>query len=134
MITVSRLKVYQGVIVNDIKHLLPLKNQFSDTVALMAILDHIERMVNYIKTPYFLQVQSYGGEMLVGKKEPPYYSFSDPADQAAFEATFNTYINQDEVIDEFDEITFEISQENYNNLPDDLESNLSGIVNLVVEP
>ncbi len=128
----SRNNVYNGVIQNWLKHLLHLKMDFNDSVKIMELLNHIEKIVDYIKTPFYVQVALYNGVIISNTKKPPYYTFKNSDDRKDFESSFNSYINQDEVLNNFDIIDVDINKNDYSALPVDLESGLTGIVILTV--
>jgi len=129
---INRNKIYEGLIQSGLKHLLTLKLNFNNAISIMKLLDHMDKMVKWFKTPFYLQITKYGGAIVKNAEKPPYYTFQNPTDKIAFESSFHQYINQDEKLDEFNIIDVEISNEDYNNLPKDLEVNLSGIVNIIV--
>lgn len=131
MININRQKVYDKSIKTALQYLLGLKLNFDDAVNIGKLYSHLEKLVDVIKTPFAVQIMMYGGKFNPKATEPPYYTFKNSDDKADFEQTFNSYINGNEDITEFDLITVEINNDDYINLPKGTEANLTGIIKIV---
>lgn len=129
---INREKIYDVLVQAGLKYLINLKLSFLDCSDMMKLLMEINCISNCFMKPLRIQVVLYGGNMIRGAVVPPFYEFSVPEEQTAFEAVFIPYITGNEDLTEFSIINVEISAADYSALPEDLETDLSGIVNLIV--
>ena len=134
MIKINRELVYTKQFQESLQRLMNLKLRLEDAAFCGMVYFKVKNLTHEIKTPLYLQVMNWGGEVLGDNKKPPYYQFNDEAMKEEFEIYLKSYLSQDEEIEGFDVAEIQVLEEQFNTLASQDPVNLQGALTIKKVP